>query len=70
MKHTLITLTALLLAPLAGLIAAEKSKPNILHIHADDHRPDGLCALGNQLRCTMKTMSLNHLSVKQCNQAA
>ena len=24
-------------------------KPNILHIHADDHRPDGLQALGNPL---------------------
>ena len=26
-----------------------KRKPNILHIHADDHRPDGLHALGNSL---------------------
>ena len=48
MKHTLV-LTALLLAPLAGPNAAENSKPNILHIHADDHRPDGLRALGNPL---------------------
>ena len=48
MKQTLF-LTALLLAPLAGLTAAEPAKPNILHIHADDHRPDGLHALGNPL---------------------
>jgi arylsulfatase A-like enzyme len=32
--------------------AAEKLKPNILHIHADDHRPDGLHALGNPLLVT------------------
>jgi arylsulfatase A-like enzyme len=36
----------------AGLLAAvtpafPAGKPNILHIHADDHRPDGLRALGN-----------------------
>ena len=37
---TLIFLPAAL--PAAG-------KPNILHIHADDHRPDGLHALGNPL---------------------
>lgn len=48
MKST-ITLTALLLAPLALLSAAETRKFNILHINADDHRPDGLHALGNAL---------------------
>lgn len=46
MKRTLL-FTALLLAPLAGLKAAANAKPNILHIHADDHRADGLHALGN-----------------------
>lgn len=35
----------LLLTPLAGIHAAER-KPNILHIHTDDHRADGLHALG------------------------
>jgi arylsulfatase A-like enzyme len=43
-------LAALMLAPLAELDAADApKKPNILHIHADDHRPDGLHALGNEL---------------------
>jgi arylsulfatase A-like enzyme len=53
MKHTLTLLTALLLAPLAGLHAADtaklKGKPNILHLHADDHRADGLRALGTAM---------------------
>jgi len=35
-KHLLTLLTALLLAPLAALHAAETSKPNILVILADD----------------------------------
>jgi len=52
--------TALLLAPLASLHAAETktAKPNILHIHADDHRPDGLRALGNPLLQTPNLDSL------------
>lgn len=29
--------------------SAASERPNILHIHADDHRPDGLRALGNPL---------------------
>ncbi len=45
-----------LLAPLAWVHAAdalrEKSRSNILHIHADDHRADGLHALGNPLLVT------------------
>ena len=49
MKHTVTLLATLLPATLAGLTAAEKSRPNILHTHADDHRPDGLHALGNPL---------------------
>ncbi len=36
MKHILTLLTALLLLPLAGLIAAEPSKPNIVIFLADD----------------------------------
>ena len=52
MKQTFTLVAALLLAPLVGLDAAERSRPNILHIHADDHRPDGLHALGNPLLVT------------------
>ena len=29
--------------------ATAQGKPNILHIHADDHRADGLRALGNKI---------------------
>ena len=32
--------------------AQPRKLPNILHIHADDHRPDGLHALGNPLLIT------------------
>jgi len=43
-------LTVLMLVLLGGpAMAAAPRKPNILHIHADDHRPDGLHALGNAL---------------------
>ena len=51
---------ALLLAPLTALHAADApaKKPNILHIHADDHRADGLHALGNEL---LRTPSLDSL---------
>ena len=51
MKYTLL-LALTLLTPFGGLDAAEKSRPNILHIHADDHRADGLHALGNPLLVT------------------
>lgn len=54
MKYTLF-ITALLLSALATLHAA---KPNILHIHADDHRADGLHALGNPLLQTPNLDSL------------
>ena len=57
MKNTLL-LTALLVAPLTVPYAAANSKPNILHIHADDHRPDGLRALGNPLLVTPNLDSL------------
>ena len=36
MKNMIITLAALLPAPLAGLTAAEHSKPNIVYILCDD----------------------------------
>ena len=50
MKHTLAFLTALLLAPLAGLDAAEtpKQKPKILHILADDMGYSALSCYGNK----------------------
>jgi arylsulfatase A-like enzyme len=55
MKPTLPLITALLLLPVAALHAA---KPNILHIHADDHRADGARALGNPLLQTLNLDSL------------
>ena len=62
MKPTLALLYALLATPLPSLPAAETpkpvTKPNILHIHADDHRPDGLRALGNP---TLQTPHLDTL---------
>lgn len=58
MKRILITIVSLVLAPVASLTAAEKSQPNILHIHADDHRADGLHALGTELLQTPNLDSL------------
>ena len=60
MKHFLLALAALLPAPLAALRAADApaKRPNILHIHADDHRADGLGALGNPV---VKTPNLDTL---------
>lgn len=53
MKHTLTLITAaLFMVSLTTLQAAPPARPNILHIHADDHRPDGLRALGNPLLIT------------------
>lgn len=59
-NHLSLVLTALLLAPLAVLRGADQQpiKLNILHIHADDHRPDGLRALGNPLLQTPHLDSL------------
>jgi len=57
MNHTLTCLLVLVLS--ATLHAAPATtKPNILHIHADDHRPDGLLALGNPLLVTPNLDSL------------
>ena len=58
MKHTLALISALLLLPVAALHSASAAKPNILHIHADEHRPDGLRALGNPLLLTPNLDSL------------
>ena len=57
---TLRTLALLALLPLAALRGADRPpiKPNILHIHADDHRADGLHALGNPLLVTPNLDSL------------
>jgi arylsulfatase A-like enzyme len=60
-KHalTILTFAFTLLAPLASPHAATlPAKPNILHIHADDHRADGLRALGNPLLHTPNLDSL------------
>ena len=48
-RAAFLAVLAVFSAPLATLCAADAStmRPNILHIHADDHRPDGLRALGN-----------------------
>jgi arylsulfatase A-like enzyme len=51
----LVLVAGALLMPTATLRAA---KPNILHIHADDHRPDGAHALGTPLLQTPNLDSL------------
>lgn len=51
-------LAGLLTSALMASAAAPARKPNILHIHADDHRPDGLHALGNPL---LQTPNLDKL---------
>ena len=56
MKCTLIFFAALLLASHASSGAVQK--PNIVHIHADDQRADGLRALGNPLLQTPNLDSL------------
>ena len=54
----IVTVACALAFPFGLLNAAEKSKPSILHIHADDHRSDGLRALGNPLLVTPNLDSL------------
>lgn len=54
MKPTLRLFAALLSVTTATFAA----KPNILHIHADDHRADGLHALGNPMLQTPNLDSL------------
>ncbi len=63
MNNKLSGIKGITLAGLA-LIACNRPKvqenkyPNILHIHADDHRPDGLHALGNTV---LQTPNLDRL---------
>ncbi len=62
MKTILLLLGALLLATPYPLLAIDNPtqgrRPNILHIHADDHRPDGLRALANPILLTPNLDSL------------
>jgi arylsulfatase A-like enzyme len=58
MRSALLLLALLLWSPNSYLQAAKSLRPNILHIHADDHRPDGLGALGNPL---LRTPNLDSL---------
>jgi arylsulfatase A-like enzyme len=60
MKPTLAFITAMLLAPLAALPAADapSARPNILFIFADDQRADTIAALGNPV---IKTPHLDRL---------
>ena len=61
MKSTLTLLTALLVAPLAALHAADAPKPNILFIVSDDQRPDTIHALGNAV---IHTPNLDRLTAQ------
>jgi arylsulfatase A-like enzyme len=47
-----------MISALGSLVAAAKPRPNILHLHTDDHRADGLGALGNPV---LKTPHLDTL---------
>ena len=49
MRRAILTCLGLILVPTTAVRAADTParKPNILHIHTDDLRPDGLHALGN-----------------------
>ena len=65
MKRAFILFAALLLSPLPTLQAG---RPNILHIHADDHRADGSRALGNPMLQTPNLDSLveRGMTFKHC----
>jgi arylsulfatase A-like enzyme len=58
MKQTSAQTLVLATLLLATLPAADARPPNIFHINADDHRADGLHALGNDL---LKTPNLDRL---------
>lgn len=59
MNRILIAVFSLFVTLLFGSAnAADTKKPNILHVHADDHRPDGLRSLGNPL---LRTPNLDSL---------
>jgi arylsulfatase A-like enzyme len=53
-----LALTAVTALIALAVVPAQARQPNILHIHADDHRADGLHALGNP---TVKTPNLDTL---------
>ena len=56
------------LAGLASLNILAADKPNLLHIHADDHRPDGLHALGNKVLQTpnLDTLVASGMTFTHC----
>lgn len=58
MKSMQLLVAGLLVGSLCSAAAAPGRQPNILHIHADDHRPDGLRALGNR---QLQTPNLDQL---------
>jgi len=50
MRRIIPTLLAVVSSfAIQSVAVAAPMRPNILHIHADDHRPDGLRALGNSI---------------------
>ncbi|MFO1486354.1 MAG: hypothetical protein U1F71_23530 [Verrucomicrobiaceae bacterium] len=59
MKSTLTLFTALLLAPLATLHAADTPKPNIVFIFADDWGWGDLSCHGQELR-TVEELNQRH----------
>jgi arylsulfatase A-like enzyme len=60
MTRPLVTFTALLLAPLASLRAADvPSRPNILYIMADDHAAHAISAYSGRIN---QTPNLDHLA--------
>jgi hypothetical protein len=59
MKHTLALITALLLAPFATLHGADKQRPNLIFIIADQHRGDFMHCAGHPL---VQTPSLDKLA--------
>jgi arylsulfatase A-like enzyme len=61
MKFKLALLSALLLAPLCQIFAAETQRPNIVFILADDLRPDALGCTGN---VAVKTPHLDRLAAR------
>ena len=56
------------LAGLASLNTLAADKPNLLHINADDHRPDGLHALGNKVLQTpnLDTLVASGMTFTHC----
>ena len=71
LPFTSLLLAALLASPAVAPAAdapPPAAKPNILHIHADDHRPDGLRALGNDLLQTpnLDTLVAHGMTFRHC----